>query len=457
LRNELFQWVQGQPLDFHLRRRTGELASLIGNDTEAAASGFVILFDGLLRNPINMLFLFVMMFYFNVWLSLTALLSLPLLNLLANKLGKKALEAEGHFLNSQGNLLGAIMESLTNVKQVKSLGLETDRQNRITALGQKAIQWRLKVLLYQLWVGPTAEVTNVLALLGMAVVAYYQISRGLSSTGRVVGCLTAAFALKGVVRRLAESFLMLQRSAAAVQRLEWVLRQPSNSGRRHVLPGPILRIGLVGLSFSYDGRREVLSDVTFEVEQGERVAVWGPSGSGKTTLMDLIIGLYPATGGQIRFNDLEISEIELNSFRQQIGVVTQEPFLFDGTIEENITFGYPNGDESKISYAAELAGLKKNLSRLPQGLQTPVGERGVRLSGGERKRVALARVLIRPISVLILDEATSELDAQMEEEILSSLDSLADRLIIFIVSHRKSILNHCDKIIKLSHGRVTFE
>jgi ABC-type multidrug transport system fused ATPase/permease subunit len=457
LRNELFQSVQSQPLDFHLRRRTGELASLIGNDTEAASSGFVVLFDGLLRNPLNLLALSVVMFYFNPWLSLTALLSLPLLNLLVNKLGKKALEAERHFLNSQGNLLGAIMESLTNVKQVKSLGLEQDRQNRITALGQKAIQWRLQALINQLWVGPAAEATNILALLGMAVVAYYQISRGLSSTGQVVGCLTAALALKGVVRRLAESFLMLQRSAAAVQRLEWVLCQPSNSVGRQVLPGPILRIALVGLSFSYDGHRQVLSDVTFKVEQGERVAVWGPSGSGKTTLLDLITGLYPATRGQIRINDSEITEIDLNSFRQQIGVVTQEPFLFDGTIEENIAFGFSQVDESKICYAAELAGLKKTLSRLPQGLQTPVGERGARLSGGERKRVALARALIRPISVLILDEATSELDAQMEEEILSTLDSLSDSLIIFIISHRKSILNHCDKIIKLSHGRVTLE
>jgi ABC-type multidrug transport system fused ATPase/permease subunit len=455
LRNELFECVQGLPLDFHLRRRTGELASLIGNDTEAASSGLVILFDSLLRHPLNIIGLTVLMFYFDAWLSLTALLSLPLMNFMTTIIGKKSRVAEGEFLNSQGNLLGAIIENLTNVKQVKSLGLEADRRNLIAVLGNQAIGWRQRALFYQSSIGPVAEAANLLVLSGMAVMAYYQIAKGTSSTGEVVGCLTAAFALKGSVRKLAESFLMLQRSTAAVNRLEWILGRTSTSmGQQVVLNDPVGSIELIDLSFSYDGQRPVLLKVHFKVNRGERIAVWGPSGSGKTTLMDLITGLYPPTTGQIRINGLEMNEIDLNSFRQQVGVVTQDPFLFEGTIEENIVFGHPTIDEAEIQKAAELAGLRETLGRLPQGLKTPVGERGARLSGGERKRVALARALVRPISILILDEATSEMESQVEEEILSSIDSLSTDLIIFIVSHRESILSHCDKILEVSFGRV---
>jgi ATP-binding cassette, subfamily B, bacterial MsbA len=454
LRNELFQCVQSQPLDFHLRRRTGELASLIGNDTEAASSGLVILFDSLLRHPINILGLIVLMFYFNVWLSLTALFSLPLMNWLTTIIGKKSRLAEGEFLNSQGNLLGAIIENLTNVKQVKTLGLEEDRRNLIGVLGNKAISWRQRALLYQSSIGPVAEAANLLILCGMAAVAYYQIAGKASSTGEVVGCLTAAFALKGSVRKWAESSLMLQRSTAAVHRLEWILGRTSSSQGQQGLNEHILSIELDDLSFSYDGQRPVLQRVSFKVNRGERIAVWGPSGSGKTTLMDLITGLYPPTTGKIRINNRELDKLNLDAFRRQFGVVTQDPFLFEGTIEENIVFGYLGVPEAEIQKAAERAGLKETLRRLPQALKTSVGERGARLSGGERKRVALARALVRPISVLILDEATSEMEAQVEEEILNSIDSLSSGLIIFIVSHRESILSHCDKILEVSYGRV---
>jgi ATP-binding cassette subfamily B protein len=269
--------------------------------------------------------------------------------------------------------------------------------------------------------------------------------------------LTAAFALKGSVRKLAESFLMLQRSSAAVHRLEWILGRTSPSRKNQELNDPIHSIKLIDLFFSFDGRRQVLHKVQFSVSRGERIAVWGPSGSGKTTLMDLITGLYPPTSGQIQINDLDLSKIDLDSFRRQIGVVTQDPFLFEGTIEENIVFGYPTIEEAEIRKAAELEGLRETLCRLPQGLKTSVGERGARLSGGERKRVALARALVRPISILILDEATSEMEAQVEEEILSSIDNLSTNLIIFIVSHRASILNHCDKILEVSYGWVSLK
>ena len=201
--------------------------------------------------------------------------------------------------------------------------------------------------------------------------------------------------------------------------------------------------------FSYDGRHDVLKHVNLVFKRGERIAIWGPSGSGKTTLVDLIIGFYPCSQGAIHANEVVLGTVSPQSWRQQIGTVTQTPFLFDATIEDNVRFGYAKATEDQIRHALHLAGAQEMLERLPNGLKTTVGERGCRLSGGERKRVALAQALVRPISLLILDEATSELDAATEEALLGSIDALSSQMVVVNVSHRSSILRHCDRAILL--------
>ena len=192
--------------------------------------------------------------------------------------------------------------------------------------------------------------------------------------------------------------------------------------------------------------------VDAELRRGERVAVIGPSGAGKTTLLDLLIGFYPCTTGRILVNGMDLSTLDVKAWRRQIGIVTQEPFLFDATVADNIQYGNPEADPQMILLAARRAGCGEMLQRLPDGVRTVVGERGCRLSGGERKRVALARALVRPIAVLILDEATSELDEENERAILDVLDELARDMLIVNVSHRPSILNHCDRALLLDEG-----
>jgi ABC-type multidrug transport system fused ATPase/permease subunit len=196
----------------------------------------------------------------------------------------------------------------------------------------------------------------------------------------------------------------------------------------------------------------VLTGLTLDARQGERIGIVGPSGAGKTTFVDLLIGFYPCTAGRILVDGQDLSSLDPASWRRQIGIVSQEPFLFDDTIEENIHLGWSEAGRERIAEAAARAGCEELLARLPDGLATRVGERGSRLSGGERKRVALARALVRPVSILILDEATSELDAAVEERILESVDNLAADLIVFHVSHRPSVLAHCDRAIFLGEA-----
>jgi ABC-type multidrug transport system fused ATPase/permease subunit len=452
MRNGLYDHIQKSPLTFHLHKQTGQLSGLISNDAQIAAGGVIELFISFWQAPASIICLIATMIYFNPLLSLLAIGLIPIMSVVITRTGNKARTAERKFLDHEGQLLGVMVESLTNVKQVKSFGLENRQKTKIVKLGQALLKYRKQAVLLKSVISPVGEILNVVVISIMAVIAYYQLDRGLTTPADIVGCLAAAFGLRSPVKNLSGSLVAIQRSVAAMQRITWFCGTPKKTA------APLNRIGAVvnsisleNVFFSYDGRRFVLRNISLHVGRGERIAILGQSGVGKTTLVDLIIGFYPCTSGRICVDGLDLSTVDLDSWRRHIGVVTQEPFLFEASIEENIRYGFEQADRHQILKAAELAGCQDILARLPQGLQAGVGERGCRLSGGERKRIALARALVRPISLLILDEATSELDPKIEEQILTSVDRLADRLIILNVSHRQSILKHSDRAILLGN------
>lgn len=458
LANDIRKVVYGQihenPMAFHVHSRTGELASLLSNDIEASTAGVIEIYSAVWQKPVVIIAVTVTMFYYNPILALLAVAFTPLVGLGVGIVGRRARHLERKYLDRYGAMMGRTIESLTNIKQVKAFGLEESERKKISSAGEELIQIRKKVVIVKGAVGPIAEISNGLSIGLMAVVAYYQLAAGHTEVDRVVACITAAIVLKQPIRRLSESLIMLQRAVAAVQRISWVTRNSDDSQKGTEFTESAERINLKGVDFSYDGKRLILTDIEFSVRRGEQIAIIGPSGSGKTTLVDLLIGLYPARHGNILINDQLLDSINLKSWRTQVGLVSQEPFLFDDTIENNIRIGDPDATYSEIKSVARLAGLDKFLDKLPEGMQTKVGERGARLSGGERKRVALARALIKPISVLILDEATSELDSDIEEEILETVDNISTNLITFIVSHQKAILAHCDRVFLLERGRL---
>ena len=454
MRDDLYEHIQNSPLQFHLQRQTGELGGLLSNDVKAAASGVIELFHAAIMSPASILFLAATMLYFNPLLSLFAIGSVPLVGFFVTRASKKARKAEFGYLEEESRLMGTLVESLVNVKQVKSFGLGAQQKEKVRKLGDKLVELRKKAVLMKAAVSPASEILNVLALLVMALIAYYQLKAGKTTHADIVGCLTAAFAIKSPVKALSNAIVAIQRSVAGWQRISWIIdsvkEEAENDKKR--LKIPVNKIELHELSFAYDGRTPILADVNLTVRRGERLAVLGHSGAGKTTLVDLLMGLYPASSGSVLIDGDDIRQINLPQWRQQIGIVTQEPFLFSGSIEENIRHGFADADQQSIQKAAHIAGCDEMLQRLPGGLQAWVGERGNRLSGGERKRIALARAIVRPISVLILDEATSELDTAIENEILDAIDRISEELIIIHASHRPSLFNHCDRVVALERG-----
>lgn len=454
IRNEIYEYIQKNPLTFHVQNRSGELSSLITNDTFAAAAGVLETYSTLWQNPATILCLLAVMLYFNPVLSIFAVLSVPVISLLVAKAGKKALQAERNFLDRQGKILGWMVESLVNIKQVKSFNLEDERKKKVVAYGQDLIHFRRKALMSKLIVSPITEIASSLTLILMGIVAYYQLANGHTTSGEIVGCLTAAISLKKPIKSLSTSYVILQKSIAAIGRISGAVGIMKPTEDLHVFNEFVDEISFKGIEYSYDGRHTVLNQVSFQIRKGEKVAIIGRSGAGKTTVIDLLIGFFPCREGRIEINGINLDRIDPVSWRKHIGVVTQEPFLFDTSIKENILAGDPSASNERIMEVLHQVGCDEIISRQPKGLDTHVGERGLRLSGGERKRIALARALIRPISVLILDEATGELDHETEKGILETIDKLSSDLIVIHVSHKDSVLDYSDRALMVSNSHI---
>jgi ABC-type multidrug transport system fused ATPase/permease subunit len=214
------------------------------------------------------------------------------------------------------------------------------------------------------------------------------------------------------------------------------------------------RVEFQNVSFSYEPGKLVLADIDFVAEPGQMIGLVGPSGAGKSTLVQLLSRFYDVEGGRIMLDDHDVRELSLHFLREQIGVVLQEPFLFHGTVAENIAYGAPDAGPDEIIAAAKAANCHDFIANLPHGYDTLVGERGQLLSGGERQRVSIARAILKNPRVLILDEATSSVDTETEILIQQALDRLVSNRTTFAIAHRLSTLRRADKIIVLEHGRI---
>lgn len=454
IRIDLYDEIHQNSISFHSNIRTGELANFIGNDAQFAAGGVVEIYSAFWQRPCIILCLVGFMYYMNPLLSIVALTFFPLLSLCVIKLSYRVRKIESRYIENFGQLMGDMIESLTNIRQVKAFSQEANHRKTLVKKCNKLISFFKKVVLIKSFISPVTEIFSSIGLVAMAIIAYYQLQQGITTPGAIAGCLTAAISLKRVTKELSLSVVELQRSFAAIHRIYRLSGYTDKNRDLYSINEPVKTLALENVSFSYDLKKEIIQGANIEFHQGEHVAVIGPSGGGKTSLLDLIIGFYPCTSGKIKVNGRDLADINLKSWRNQIGIVTQDPFLFDMTIEQNIKYGNFYASPNQILTAVERTGCLEMINRLPDGIKTMVGERGCRLSGGERKRVALARALIRPISVILLDEATSELDPVVEEDILSVIGKLAKDMIIINVSHRPSIIRHSDRIILIKHGTI---
>jgi subfamily B ATP-binding cassette protein MsbA len=350
-------------------------------------------------------------------------------------------------------------EAFTGHRIVKAFGAERHEAERFAAASDRLYRINLKVTSTVSLLPPIMEFLGGMAIVGLLWYGRHQIATGTTSSGAFLAFIFAAFMLYTPVKRLSRVNANLQQAVAAAQRIFEMLDTHSEVREREnarALPAIARSIEFRDVSFVYDdgAGKTVLRNVAFEASSGEVIAIVGLSGAGKTTLVNLLPRFYDVTGGAILIDGHDIRGFTLKSLRSQIGIVTQETVLFDDTISSNIAYGARDASAGAIEEAARAAHAHEFIQLLPDRYNTRIGERGQRLSGGQRQRLAIARALLKNAPILILDEATSSLDAESELLVQDALANLMRDRTSFVIAHRLSTVRRADKIVTLERGRV---
>jgi ATP-binding cassette subfamily B protein len=421
----------------------------------------------LIQQFINIVFLtlvgiiFVLTYAFIVhWqIGLTLLVMIPVLGYITFRLTRKIKEAQKEIVTETQALAGSTTETIRNVELVKSLGLENQEINRLNNTNDKILQLELKkvriVRTYSFLQGTLINAFRT----GFILLLLWLIFTNEVTLGQFFTLLFYSFFVFGPLSELGNVATTYQEAKASLAKLEEILAKekepiPENA----VTLNRIERIKFDNVSFGYQtGNKQALSNLSFEIHRGQTVAFVGPSGSGKSTTIKLIVGLYKPTKGKIIYNDIPHEKMDFVALRHRIGLVAQETQLFAGTIRENLLFVRPDASDQECIEALKFASADSLLARSGEGLDTIIGEGGLKLSGGEKQRLAIARALLRNPDILIFDEATSSLDSITEEAITKTIKEIEKThpdLIKILVAHRLSTVMHADTIYVLEKGSL---
>ena len=422
--------------------------------------------ERLIASSINVLFtslvgiIFVMVYAFTVhWLIAPAyFMTVPLLGILSSVLSKKIKVIQKVIVAETTALAGATTESLRNIELVKSLGLAQQEIARLNATTTKILRLELKKVKYIRSLSfIQGTVVNLLRTSIMFLMLYLIFTRQIT-IGQFFSLFIYSFFIFGPLQELGNIINVYRETEVSLKNFQDILAIPKEPRPLNPVPLPELRrLAFDHVSFTHQtASSPALTDISFEVGRGDTIAFVGPSGSGKTTLVKLLVGLYPPREGDIRYNGHSAATIDLNELREHIGFVTQDTQLFSGTIRENLLFVNPKATDDQCLDVLRKAACHSLLARADRGLDTVIGEGGVKVSGGEKQRLSIARALLRNPDLLVFDEATSALDSLTEEEIGETIRSVATTqdAITIMIAHRLSTIMHADRIFVLECGRV---
>ncbi|CAM3790421.1 ABC transporter ATP-binding protein [Paracoccus yeei] len=439
------------------RARTGKLVARVTRDLEeigeVAHHGPEDAFIALM----TFVGAFLLMFAINAQLALIVALIVPAMMVLVMVYGARMTRTWRAIYSRVGDFNVRLEEALGGVRVVQAFGNESHESELFAVDNQRYRATKLEA--YRVMAASSALQYMGLRLVQVVVMvvgAGFVLS-GELTTGGFVGFLLLVGVFYRPLEKIAAVIETYPRGIAGFRRYQELLAtDPEIADAPDAIPAPALRgdIRFEGVGFAYDSGRPILSNIDLEIRAGETVAFVGPSGAGKTTLLALLPRFYEPTSGRITVDGIALDRMQLHSLRRQIGLVSQDVFLFGGTLRENIAYGRLGASEEEIMQAARQAQLGPLIESLPEGLETLVGERGVMLSGGQKQRVAIARAFLKNPPILILDEATSALDSQTEREIQAALDALAVGRTTLVIAHRLGTIRHADRIVVMAGGRI---
>ena len=457
LRVLLYDYLQRLSISFFEDRQTGEIMSRITNDVNALEEFITHSLGFLLVDLLRLVGTAAILLTIDWPLALLTLLPVPVLAVALRLFNTRVRPIYRRVRDRLGDINAELQDNISGMRVIQAFGQERHELDRFTRRSRQYYEERVRGIRYWSSFFPAM---GFVASLGMVIVlgfGAYRVFNGALTLGGLVAFISYVASFYDPINRLVQVDNTVQQAIAAGERVfELLDTVPEIEDTPDAIELPTIRgaVAFEHVSFRYGTGDEVLRDVSFEMRPGEVVALVGPSGAGKTSIANLIPRFYDPTSGRITIDGYDVRKVKLASLRRHVAVVLQDTFLFNGTVRENIIYGRPDASEEEMIAAAKAAYAHEFIVNLPQGYDTEIGERGVKLSGGQKQRLALARAILTDPRILILDEATSSVDAEAEYLIQQALEKVLEGRTALIIAHRLSTIRHADKIIALENGRI---
>jgi ATP-binding cassette, subfamily B, bacterial len=454
-KNAVYAHVQALPVRFHLQHQRGDLVSLLTYETDRL-SGFLT--GTLLSLPPQMITLvgaIVMIILLDPVLAVPVTIGIPLAIFLSKLFGRHFRSVANDWQSAYRRLVGAAENNLAMIPAIKAFGREPQAIRIYAGHVETLRGFSVRTARRQSLLAPIMSFAAASAVVLLLWISRGRLEAGALETREFVSFLLYAALLTRPVSGLADLWGQFQSARGALERIDEVLALNCEQFDVGAEPGPIEgNVVFDNVTFSHLGRAPVLRGISLIIPAGQAIAITGENGAGKTTLVELLLRFYSPSNGRILLDGSDIEDMRLDKLREAIGIVPQQSFLFEGTLRENISFGNPVASEEDLERAIEQAQASRLVQTLPDGLETMIGDKGVKLSGGERQRVALARALLKDPPILVMDEPTAMFDPEGEAAFVASVrDALTDRTVV-LITHRPASLALVDRVVTLQDGRI---
>lgn len=459
LRQEVYDKILRLPIGFFTEKRKGDIMSRMTTDIGEIETSVVGTLEGWIRDPLQILFCIIYLFYLSVQLTLFMLLLLPIMGFVIGRIGRSLKKQSKAIAELSGESVSILDETLTGLRVIKAFTAEKLLGGRFIYNNNKLLQARNAIGYRRDLASPLSETMGILVfcfilLYGGSLILNH--SSGSISGGTFIVYLGMFYNIINPAKTLSTSFYNIQKGSAAIVRIEEVLKAPVTVNDN---PAGIKKesfdnsIELINVGFNYEDV-SILKNINLKIEKGKTIALVGSSGAGKSTLVDLIPRFHDVSSGELLIDGKNIKEYSLKHLRNLMGIVTQEPILFNDTIANNIALGKPDATKEEIEQAAKIANAYNFIIQKENGFDTNIGDRGNKLSGGEKQRLTIARAVLKNPPILILDEATSSLDTESERLVQDAINHLMRDRTSVVIAHRLSTVRHADEIIVLQKGEI---
>lgn len=457
LRADMYGKILQLPIGYFTEQRKGDLMSRITNDIGEVETSVVGTLEGWIRDPMQILINLAVLVFISPKLTLFLLVMLPVMGLIIGRISRSLKKQSLTAAELYGESLSVLDETLTGLRVIKAFTAEALLRNRFIGINNKLLHTKNQMGYRRDLASPMSETLGIFVFCCVLLVGGTLVLNDKTLEGAAfVTYLGLFYNIINPAKTLSTSFYNMQKGSAAIGRIEQVLMAPvviENFPNATQLQSFDTAIELRQVSFSYDDIH-ILKNINLTIRKGKTIALVGSSGSGKSTLADLVPRFHDVSTGELLIDGQNIKTYDLESVRKQMGIVTQEPILFNDTIRNNIALGMPDATDEDIEHAAKVANAHQFIMQKEAGYHTNIGDRGSKLSGGERQRLTIARAVLKNPPILILDEATSSLDTESERLVQDAIDNVMSHRTTLVIAHRLSTIRHADEIIVLQKGEI---